>query len=49
VIEWLKSKFLVKELAILEKEEIEEINIYKIQIEKDYSDSIWIVLNLNVN
>jgi len=46
---WLKSKSEVKELVILEKEVIEKINICKIQIEKDYSDSIWMILNLNVN
>jgi len=46
--EWSRSKFEVKELAILEKKEIKEINTYRTQI-KDYSDSIWIVLNLNVN
>jgi len=32
-------RFEVKELVILEKEEIEEINIHETQI-KDYSDSI---------
>jgi len=36
----LKSKFEVKELTILEREEIKEINIHRIQIEEDYSDSI---------
>ena len=45
---WLKSRSEVKELVILEKEEIKEINIHKTQIEV-YSDSIWTVLNLNVN
>ena len=45
---WLRLRSEVKELTILEKEEIKEINIHEIQI-KDYSDSIWIVLNLNVN
>jgi len=35
----LRLKFEVKELAILEKEEIEEINTYRTQIE-NYSDSI---------
>ena len=38
----------VKELIILEKEKIKEINIHEIQI-KDYSDSIWTVLNLNAD
>jgi len=45
---WLKLRFEVKELTILEKEKIEETDTHKTQIE-DYSDSIWIVLNLNVN
>jgi len=36
----LKSKFEVKELAILEKEEIKEINICETQIEENYSNSI---------
>jgi len=38
----------VKELAILEKEKIEKINTHRTQI-KDYSNSIWIVLNSDVN
>jgi len=46
--EWLKSKFEVKELVILKKEKIEETDTHKIQI-KNYSNSIWTVLNLNVN
>jgi len=44
----LRSRSEVKELTILEKEKIEETDIYRTQI-KDYNDSIWIVLNLNVN
>jgi len=44
----LKSKSEVKELAILEKKEIEKINTHRTQIE-DYSNSIWIVLNLNAD
>ncbi len=36
---WLRSKSEVKELAILEKKEIEEIDTHETQIE-DYSDSI---------
>ncbi len=35
-----ESKSKVKELTILEKEEIEKINTYKTQIKKDYSNSI---------
>jgi len=46
--EWLKLKFEVKELTILKKEEIEETDTHETQIE-DYSNNIWIVLNLNVN
>jgi len=46
--EWSELRFEVKELTILEKEKIEETNIHETQIE-DYSDSIWIILNLNVN
>ncbi len=45
---WSESRSEVKELIILEKEKIKEINTHKTQI-KDYSDSIWTVLNLNVN
>jgi len=46
--EWSELRFEVKELAILKKEEIKEINTHKIQIE-DYSNSIWIILNLNAD
>jgi len=46
--EWSESKSEVKELAILEKEEIEETNTHETQIE-DYSNSIWIVLDLNAD
>ncbi len=38
-----------KRLAILKKVKIKEINTHRTQIEEDYSDSIWIVLNLNAN
>ncbi len=34
-----------KRLAILKKAEIKENNTHKTQVEEDYSDSIWIVLN----
>jgi len=44
----LRSQSEVKELAILEKEKIEETDTHETQI-KDYSDSIWIVLNLNAD
>jgi uncharacterized protein YwgA len=47
--EWSESKSEVKELAILEKEEIKEINTHETQTEEDYSDSVWMHLNLNVN
>jgi len=39
----------LKELTILKKAEIEEINTHRTQIEEDYSDSIWTALNLNAN
>ncbi len=35
----------LKRLAILKKAEIKETNTHKTQIEEDYSNSIWIVLN----
>jgi len=35
----------LKKLAILKKAEIKENNTHKTQVEEDYSDSIWIVLN----
>ncbi len=35
----------LKRLAILKKAEIKEIDTHKTQIKKDYSDSIWTVLN----
>jgi len=38
-----------KRLIILKKVKIKEINTHKTQIKEDYSDSIWIALNLNVN
>ncbi len=37
--EQLRPRSEVKELAILEKEKIEEINTHRTQIEEDYSDS----------
>jgi len=39
----------LKKLAILKKAEIKETNTHETQIEEDYSNSIWIVLNLNAN
>ncbi len=39
----------LKRLAILKKAEIKEINTHETQVEKDYSDSIWIALNLNTD
>jgi len=39
----------LKKLAILKKAKIEEINTHRTQIEEDYSNSIWIALNLNAN
>jgi len=38
-----------KKLAILKKAEIKETNTHRTQVEEDYSDSTWIVLNLNAN
>jgi len=38
-----------KRLAILKKVEIKETDTHRTQIEEDYSDSIWIVLNLNAD
>ncbi len=38
-----------KRLAILKKVEIKETDTCGTQIEEDYSDSIWIALNLNAN
>ena len=38
-----------KRLVILKKAEIKEINTHRTQIEEDYSDSIWIVLNSDAN
>jgi len=48
ITKWSESKSEVKELAILEKEEIKKTDTCRTQI-KDYNNSIWIVLNLNVN
>jgi len=39
----------LKKLAILKKVKIEETDAHKTQIEEDYSNSIWIALNLNAN
>ncbi len=39
----------LKELTILKKVKIKETNTHKTQIEEDYSNSTWIVLNLNAN
>jgi len=39
----------LKRLTILKKAEIKEINTHRTQIEKDYSDSIWKVLNSDAN
>ncbi len=39
----------LKELAILKKAEIKEINTHKTQVEEDYSDSTWMALNLNAD
>jgi len=38
-----------KRLTILEKAEIKGTNTHGTQVEEDYSDSIWIALNLNAN
>jgi len=38
-----------KKLAILKKAEIKETDTHRTQVEEDYSDSTWIVLNLNTN
>ncbi len=38
-----------KKLTILKKVKIKEINTHRTQIEEDYSNSIWIALNLNAN
>ena len=40
---WLKG------LAILKKVKIEETDTHRTQVEEDYSDSIWIALNLNAD
>ena len=39
----------LKELTILKKAEIKETDTHRTQVEEDYSDSIWIALNLNAN
>jgi len=38
-----------KKLAILKKVKIKETDTHRTQVEEDYSDSIWIALNLNAN
>jgi len=38
-----------KRLAILKKAEIKKINTHRTQMKEDYSDSIWIALNLNAD
>ena len=40
---WLKG------LAILKKAEIKETDAHRTQVEEDYSNSTWIVLNSNAN
>jgi len=39
----------LKELAILKKVKIQQIDIHRTQIEEDFSDDIWMYLNLSVN
>ncbi len=39
----------LKRLAILKKVEIKETDTHRTQIEEDYSNSIWIALNLNTD
>jgi len=39
----------LKGLAILKKAEIKETDTHRTQVEEDYSDSIWTVLNLNAD
>ncbi len=39
----------LKKLTILKKAEIKETDTHRTQVEEDYSDSIWIALNLNTN
>jgi len=39
----------LKRLAILKKAEIKETDTHRTQIEEDYSNSIWIALNLNTD
>ena len=38
-----------KRLAILKKVKIKEIDTHRTQVKEDYSNSIWIALNLNAN
>ncbi len=38
-----------KRLAILKKAEIKETNTHETQVEEDYSDSTWMILNLNAD
>ncbi len=44
-----KIKVWSQRTNYFEKKEIEETDICETQKEKDYSDSIWIVLSLNAN
>jgi len=46
--EWSELRFEIKKLIILEKEKIKKTNTHRTQI-KNYSNSIWIILNLNAN
>ena len=39
----------LKRLTILKKTEIKETDTHRTQIEEDYSDSIWMTLNLNAD
>ncbi len=39
----------LKRLTILKKAEIKETDTHRTQVKEDYSDSIWIALNLNAN
>jgi len=38
-----------KKLTILKKVKIKETDTHRTQVEEDYSDSIWIALNLNAD
>ncbi len=45
----IKIKVWSQRTSYFKKKKIEKTDTCEIQIEEDYSDSIWIVLNLNVN